>query len=166
MSRPCIWQGSSSRLRSSLGPLSWRIYGHLSPIQLSRGEAWAGASQVQAMLRATSGERGFHVGEGQPEGWVRRAERIWRALEVSLDLGGEMKFGRWSICTVASHSGVPPFANVFYPRPFLHPVCPTFKEIFLDWPSFHQGSSLCEDKDSLTYREVIVVMCQLASNGL
>ena len=76
-----------------MGPGSWRIYRHQSPVQLSRGEARAKASQVQAKLRATTGERGFHVGEGQPEGRFAKAEMIWRALEFSLGLGGEVKFG-------------------------------------------------------------------------
>lgn len=92
---PCIWQ-DFSRLRSSLGPGSWRIYRHQSPVQLSRGETRAEASQVQAKLRATAGERGFQVGEGQPEGGFAKTEMIWRALEFSLGLGGEMKFGLWS----------------------------------------------------------------------
>lgn len=64
-----------------------------SSFQLSRGEARAEASQVQAKLRATAGERGFQVGEGQPEGGFAKTEMIWRALEFSLGLGGEMKFG-------------------------------------------------------------------------
>lgn len=41
-----------------------------------------------------------------------------------------------------------------------------FKGIYLDWPSFQQGSDLCQDKELLTYGEVIMVVYQLASNGL
>lgn len=59
---------ASSGMTNTLVPGSWGIYGHLNPIQLSRREAWEGARQVQDKIRATAGGRGFHEGEGQPEG--------------------------------------------------------------------------------------------------
>lgn len=65
---PGASRATSSGLRNGLVPGSWRIYGHLNPVQMSRREAWERASQVHDKIRTTAGERGFHEGEGQPQG--------------------------------------------------------------------------------------------------
>lgn len=61
-------RAASSGLRNGLVPGSWRIYGHLNPILLSRREAWEGDSQVHDKIKTTAGERGFHEGEGSLRG--------------------------------------------------------------------------------------------------
>ena len=87
---PGASRAPSSGLRNGLVPGTWRIYGHLNPIQVSRREAWERASQVHDKIRATAGERGVL------RGWVISTERIPRALEFWLGAGGEMKFRLWS----------------------------------------------------------------------
>lgn len=84
---PGSGRAASSGLRSTLVPGSWRIYGPLSPIQGA-----GGASRYTAWFQLQLGRRDSRRGRSAP-GAESSLQSIWRALEFSLGLGGEMKLG-------------------------------------------------------------------------
>lgn len=71
-------RAASSGLRSTLVPGSWRIYGPLSPIQLS---------EEPAGTRPDSGyswKKGFQEGVGQPEGLSHQCREYLKASGILL----------------------------------------------------------------------------------